>query len=409
MSVAPLDGIRVLDASQVLSGPYCSMMLADAGADVIKIEPVDGGDHVRSWLTDGDHAFSAYFYAANRSKRSVALDLKSDAGRALFLDLAARSDVLLENFRPGVMDRLGVGYDDVRARNPRIIYCSVSGFGQTGPLAKKAAYDLIAAGYGGMMSVTGEQGGRYVRPGVPVSDLLAAMSAAYSITLALRTRERTGEGCRIDISLLDAQLFAMSHHLVAYQATGREPGLHGSAHPQVAPYQTFRASDGDLNIAVLNEKGWRAFCEVLGHAEWLDDERYATAGSRNAHRKALERDVESALATRTKAEWLAALDAAGIACGPINTTADLVREPQSEHRGMYLDVDTPEVGPVRIPGAPWRAPGVMERWSAPPRLGEHTDEVLREVLGLAPERIAALRDQGVGSDAGAQPIAGGKR
>jgi formyl-CoA transferase/CoA:oxalate CoA-transferase len=215
MTQAPLAGIRVLDASQVLSGPYCSMMLADAGAEVIKIEPVDGGDHVRSWITEGD--FSAYFYAANRSKRSVTIDLKRAGGRALFLDLAERSDVVLENFRPGVMARLGVGYDDVRARNPRAVYCSISGFGQTGPLAPKAAYDLIAAGYGGTMSVTGDAGGRYVRPGVPISDLLAALTAAYSITLALRSRDTTGEGAYLDISLLDGQLFAMSHHLVAYR------------------------------------------------------------------------------------------------------------------------------------------------------------------------------------------------
>ena len=407
MSVAPLDGIRVLDASQVLSGPYCSMMLADAGADVIKIEPVVGGDHVRSWITDEDRQFSAYFYAANRSKRSVAIDLKRDAGRALFLDLAARSDVLLENFRPGVMERLGVGYEAVRARNAGLIYCSVSGFGQEGPLSHKAAYDLIAAGYGGTMSVTGDEGGRYVRPGVPISDLLAATSAAYSIVLALRTRETTGEGCRIDISLLDGLLFAMSHHLVAYQVTGREPGLHGSAHPQVAPYQTFRAKGGDLNVAVLNEKQWRSFCEVLGRADWLDDERYASAGSRQAHRKALERDIESVLASRTAAEWLPALEAAGIACGPINTTADLVHEAQLESRGMYLDVDTPEAGTVRIPSAPWRGPGVMKRWATPPRLGEHTDEVLREVLGLAPDRIAALHDEGVVGDT--KTLSGGVR
>src|SRR5437762_411137 len=317
------------------------MMLADAGADVIKVEPTDGGDHVRSWITEGE--FSAYFHAANRSKRSVAVDLKQPDGRALFLDLAARSDIVLENFRPGVMARLGVGYEQVRSVNRRAIYCSVSGFGQTGPLAHKAAYDLIAAGYGGTMSVTGDEGGRYVRPGVPVSDLLAALAAAYSITLALRTRERTGEGAYIDISLLDAQLFAMSHHLVAYQVTGREPGLHGSAHPQVAPYQTYRTKDGVMNVAVLNEKQWRAFCVALGHLEWSDDARYRSASSRNAHRRELERDIEGALASRTTDEWLVLLETAGIACGPINTTADLIRDAHLEQSGMYLDVNTEAV------------------------------------------------------------------
>ena len=406
MTEPPLGGIRVLDASQVLSGPYCSMMLADAGADVIKVEPVDGGDHVRSWRTEGDPGFSAYFHAANRSKRSVTIDLKHPGGRALFLDLAERSDVVLENFRPGVMARLGVGYDDVRARNARVVYCSVSGFGQEGPLSRKAAYDLIAAGYGGTMSVTGDAGGRYVRPGVPISDLLAAMAAAYSIALALRSRERSGEGTYIDISLLDAQLFAMSHHLVAYQVTGREPGLHGSAHPQVAPYQTFKTADADMNVAVLNEKQWRAFCEVAGHPEWLADQRYATAGSRNAHRRDLERDIESALATRPAREWIEALEGVGIACGPINTTRDLVRHPQLEGRGMYLDVDT-DAGPLRLAGAPWRGPGVMDRWSPPPALGEHTEAVLLEVLGLTPERIAALRADGVITCAEQHPSATG--
>jgi formyl-CoA transferase/CoA:oxalate CoA-transferase len=407
MTQAPLAGIRVLDASQVLSGPYCSMMLADAGAEVIKIEPVDGGDHVRSWITEGD--FSAYFYAANRSKQSVTIDLKRTGGRALFLDLAERSDVVLENFRPGVMARLGVGYDDVRARNPRAVYCSISGFGQAGPLAPKAAYDLIAAGYGGTMSVTGDAGGRYVRPGVPISDLLAAMTAAYSITLALRSRDTTGEGAYLDISLLDGQLFAMSHHLVAYQVTGQEPGLHGSAHPQVAPYQTFRTADGEMNVAVLNEKQWRAFCEVVGHREWLDDGRYTTTGSRNTHRRDLERDIEGALASRSARAWIAALESAGIACGPINTTRDLVRDPQLESRGMYLDLDTKDAGHLRIPGAPWRGPGIMDRWSAPPALGEHTDRVLREVLGLAPERIAALRAEGVIASVERQATATGGR
>ena len=409
MTHAPLDGIRVLDASQVLSGPYCSMMLADAGADVIKVEPVDGGDHVRSWLTEGEPGFSAYFYAANRSKRSVTIDLKRPAGRELFLDLAERSDVVLENFRPGVMARLGVGYEDVRKRNSAVVYCSVSGFGQEGPLSRKAAYDLIAAGYGGTMSVTGEEGGRYARPGVPISDLLAAMAAAYSITLALRSRERSGEGAYIDISLLDAQLFAMSHHVVAYQVTGREPGLHGSAHPQVAPYQTFRTADGDMNVAVLNEKQWRAFSEVTGHPEWLADERYATAGSRNAHRRDLERDIERALSTRSAREWIVALEGAGIACGPINTTRDLVRDEQLARRGMYLDLDTKDAGPLRLPGAPWRGPGVMEKWSAPPALGEHTEAVLGEVLGLAPERIATLRADGVISCAEEQRSTAGGR
>ena len=371
----PLAGIRVLDLSQALSGPYATMMLADAGADVIKVEPPDGGDHVRSWL-QGKASVSPYVIAANRTKRSVAIDLKRPEGKKLALDIAARSDVVVENFRPGVVARLGVGYDDVRAVNPRVVYCSVSGFGQTGKLSHKAAYDLIASGYGGTMSVTGDDGGRYVRPGVPTSDLLAAMTAAYSIVLALATRERTGEGCYLDIALLDGQVFAMAHHLLAYQVTGVVPGLHGSAHPQVAPYQTFRTATTDINVAVLTDKQWLAFCDVLDRRAWLSDARYSSPGLRNNHRPELERDIEAVLTTLPASAWLERFEAAGIPCGPINTCAELIDDEHLHDRGMYLELDHPVAGKLTLPSAPWRGPGVMESWTPPPELGAHTDEVL---------------------------------
>jgi crotonobetainyl-CoA:carnitine CoA-transferase CaiB-like acyl-CoA transferase len=389
----PLAGIRVLDLSQAMSGPYATMMLADAGADVIKLEPPDG-DHVRSWV-QGRIPVSPYLIAANRSKRSVVVDLKHNAGREIVLALAEQSDVVVENFKPGVVGRLGIGYEDVRRVNPRVVYCSISGFGQSGPLSHKVAYDLIASGYGGTMSVTGEKDSRYVRPGVPTADLIAATISAYSITLALMQRERTNEGCHLDLALLDGQLFAMAHHLLAYQATGRVPGLHGSAHPQVAPYQTYRTGTTDINIAVLTDKQWRAFCLLLGHGEWLADPRYVSPGTRNAHRGELEREIEAVLATRSAKEWLATLEEAGVPCGPINTTAELMDVDQLRQRGMYLEYDDPEIGCVRVPGAPWRGQGVMERWTPPPRLGEHTDEVLSEVLGLSRTRLERLRKDGV--------------
>jgi crotonobetainyl-CoA:carnitine CoA-transferase CaiB-like acyl-CoA transferase len=391
--VPPLAGTRVLDLSQAFSGPYATMMLADAGADVIKLEPPDG-DHVRSWL-QGNPPASPYFIAANRSKRSVVVDLKRTAGREVVLALAEQSDVLVENFRPGVVARLGIGYEDVCRVNPRVVYCSVSGFGQAGPLSQRVAYDLITAGYGGTMSVTGDEGGRYVRPGIPTSDLIAAMVSAYSIVLALMQRERTDEGCYLDLALLDGQLFAMAHHLLAYQATGTVPGLHGSAHPQVAPYQTYRTGTTDINIAVLTEKQWRAFCALLGHEEWLADPRYVSPGTRNAHRRELERQIEAVLATRPALEWIAAFEEAGVPCGPINTAAELMDIDQLRQRGMYLEYDDPDIGRVRVPGAPWRGPGVMEHWTPPARLGEHTDEVLSEVLGLSGVRLEELRKDGV--------------
>jgi crotonobetainyl-CoA:carnitine CoA-transferase CaiB-like acyl-CoA transferase len=391
--VPPLAGVRVLDLSQAFSGPYATMMLADAGADVIKVEPPDG-DHVRSWL-QGNPPVSPYLIAANRSKRSVVVDLKHDAGREIVLALAEQSDVVVENFKPGVVARLGIGYEDVQRINPRVVYCSVSGFGQVGPLSQRVAYDLITAGYGGTMSVTGEEGGRYVRPGIPTSDIIAAMVSAYSIVLALMHRKRGNAGCYLDLALLDGQLFAMAHHLVAYQVTGTMPGLHGSAHPQVAPYQTYRTGTTDINIAVLTDKQWRAFCALLDHQEWLADPRYGSPGSRNAHRRELERQIEAVLATRPALQWITAFEEAGVPCGPINTAAELMDLDQLRLRGMYLEYDDPEIGRVRMPGAPWRGPGVMEGWTPPPRLGAHTDEVLSEVLGLSEQRLQELRKAGV--------------
>ena len=390
----PLQGVRVLDLSQALSGPFAGMMLADGGADVIKVEPVGVGDHVREWLTTGADPVSPYFLTANRTTRSIAIDLKQDAGRALLLELAERSDVLLENFRPGAMNRLGLGYEAVRQRNPRLIYCSVSGFGQTGPLADRQAYDLIAAGYGGTMSVTGEAGGRYCKPGVPVADLTAGMSAAYSIVLALMQREHSGQGCHLDISLYDGLVSTMAQHLVAYQATGRLPQLSGSAHPQVAPYQTFRTGTTDINVAVLNERQWQVFCRVIEREDWLNDARFVRPGMRANHREELVSAIEAVFATRPAAEWLALLNDAGVPSGPINTAAELMTDPHLEARDMFLTIDRPGAKSVRIPAAPWRGPGVLEDWTPPPALGEHTSEILREVLALSDERITALREAG---------------
>ena len=389
-----LAGLTVLDLSRVLSGPFATMTLADLGADVVKIEQPGTGDDTRQWGPpfQGDEA--AYFLSVNRNKRSLAVDLKSADGLALVRDLARRADVVVENFRPGTAARLGLGYDDLAAENPGLVYASISGYGQTGPDSHRAGYDAIAQARSGIMSVTGEADGPPVRVGVSSADLVAGMWAVIGILAALRERDRSGQGQWVDISLLDGSVSWLTYVASGYFATGTRPPRYGSAHPTIAPYQGFATKDGDLMLAVGNDAIWRRFAPVAGLADLLEDPRFTTNPLRVEHRDELLPLVADAMAARTSVEWVEVLDAAGVPVGPIQTVDEVVTDPQVLARGMIGEVKHPTSGTVRTIGCPVRLTATPPQVrTAPPLLGQHTDDVLAE-LGVDQERLAALRASG---------------
>jgi len=389
-----LAGLTVLDLSRVLSGPFATMTLADLGADVVKIEQPGTGDDTRQWGPpfQGDEA--AYFLSVNRNKRSLAVDLKSADGLALVRDLARRADVVVENFRPGTAARLGLGYDDLAAENPGLVYASISGYGQTGPDSHRAGYDAIAQARSGIMSVTGEADGPPVRVGVSSADLVAGMWAVIGILAALRERDRSGQGQWVDISLLDGSVSWLTYVASGYFATGTRPPRYGSAHPTIAPYQGFATKDGDLMLAVGNDAIWRRFAPVAGLADLLEDPRFTTNPLRVEHRDELLPLVADAMAARTSVEWVEVLDAAGVPVGPIQTVDEVVTDPQVLARGMIGEVKHPTAGTVRTIGCPVRLTATPPQVrTAPPLLGQHTDDVLAE-LGVDQERLAALRASG---------------
>ncbi len=389
-----LAGLTVLDLSRVLSGPFATMTLADLGADVVKIEQPGTGDDTRQWGPpfQGDEA--AYFLSVNRNKRSLAVDLKSADGLALVRDLARRADVVVENFRPGTAARLGLGYDDLAAENPGLVYASISGYGQTGPDSHRAGYDAIAQARSGIMSVTGEADGPPVRVGVSSADLVAGMWAVIGILAALRERDRSGQGQWVDISLLDGSVSWLTYVASGYFATGTRPPRYGSAHPTIAPYQGFATKDGDLMLAVGNDAIWRRFASVAGRADLLEDPRFTTNPLRVEHRDELLPLVADAMAARTSVEWVEVLDAAGVPVGPIQTVDEVVTDPQVLARGMIGEVKHPTAGTVRTIGCPVRLTATPPQVrTAPPLLGQHTDDVLAE-LGVDQERLVALRASG---------------
>jgi len=389
-----LAGLTVLDLSRVLSGPFATMTLADLGADVVKIEQPGTGDDTRQWGPpfQGDEA--AYFLSVNRNKRSLAVDLKSADGLALVRDLARRADVVVENFRPGTAARLGLGYDDLAAENPGLVYASISGYGQTGPDSHRAGYDAIAQARSGIMSVTGEADGPPVRVGVSSADLVAGMWAVIGILAALRERDRSGQGQWVDISLLDGSVSWLTYVASGYFATGTRPPRYGSAHPTIAPYQGFATKDGDLMLAVGNDAIWRRFAPVAGLADLLEDPRFTTNPLRVEHRDELLPLVADAMAARTSVEWVEVLDAAGVPVGPIQTVDEVVTDPQVLARGMIGEVKHPTAGTVRTIGCPVRLTATPPQVrTAPPLLGQHTDDVLAE-LGVDQERLVALRASG---------------
>jgi formyl-CoA transferase/CoA:oxalate CoA-transferase len=389
-----LGDLVVLDLSHALAGPFASTMLGDYGAEIIKIEPLDG-EIARAWGPPFYGGESAYFVNLNRNKKSVALDLKHPDGRGLFFRLLEGADVVLENLRVGTVKKLGIDYERARERQPRIVYCSVSGFGQDGPYRDRAALDLVVQAESGMMSVTGEPGGRGVRAGVSIADITAGMYAAFAVLAAVHARQTTGRGQFIDVSMLEGQLGILSGMIGAYVADGLVPGPLGTAYGALLPYQTFRTKTRDIAIGIGSDKLWRTFCPLLGLPEIADDPRYVTNGARNANRPSLVATLQGAFLTRSYEEWEAILMPAGIPMGAINTLDAVVAHPQVEARGAIVESAHPVAGTIRMTAPPVRmsdTPGTVR--TPAPLLGEHTEQVLRERLGLKDDEIARLRAAG---------------
>lgn len=392
---APLQGVRVLDLSRVLAGPFCAQTLADLGADVIKIERPGTGDDTRAWGPpyvkdqDGhDTSESAYFTSTNRNKRSVALDLATSEGAAKVRQIASHCDILIENFKVGGLKKYGLDYDSLKTDMPRLIYCSITGFGQNGPFAHRPGYDFMIQGMGGLMSITGERddlpGGGPQKAGVAVTDVFTGLYGAVAILGALRERDRSGLGQHIDLALLDCHIAMLSNQNLNYMTSGQAPTRAGNAHQNVVPYQVFKTSDSFMILAVGNDSQFRAFCHVAGHDEWASDERFITNSARIINRLTLIPLIETLMATRTRDQWLTALEGAGVPCGPIQTIDQVFDHPQVKAREMWQSVSHPVAGVAPTTASPINLSATPVQYSRhAPMLGEHTDEVLRE-FGLLP-------------------------
>jgi crotonobetainyl-CoA:carnitine CoA-transferase CaiB-like acyl-CoA transferase len=387
-----LDGILVIDLSRVLAGPYCTMELADMGATVVKIELPGSGDDTRAYGPPFLHGESTYFMSVNRNKMSLTLNLKHPRGQEILRQLLQKGDVLVENFRPGTLEGLGFGYDAVHALNPRLIYCSISGFGQTGPYAQRPGYDLIAQAEGGVMSLTGEPDDPPLKVGLSFADITAGMNAFSGILLALLARHQTGEGQRVDVSLLDCQVALLTYQAGIYFATGKSPERLGNKHPSITPYETFEASDGHIIIACGNQGFWERFCKLAGLDHLLADDRFTTMKKRVENRHELTPLVATGVKTRTRQEWYDLLDREGIPCGLIKTVAEVCTDPQVLARDMVVQLNHPTAGPISVNGVPIKlsaTPGAVT--NPPPLLGQHTDAILADILGYTAGQIAELR------------------
>lgn len=391
----PLEDVKVLDLSHALAGPFCSTMLADYGAQVIKIEPPERGDISRAWGSPLPGGETAYFTSLHRNKRGIVLDFKNPAGCETFLRLVEKCDVVLENYRVGVLNRLGLGYEVAKKRNPGIVFCSISGFGQDGPYRDRAALDLIVQAESGMISVTGEPGSSGARAGTSIADLTAGMNAAFGIMLALRVKEKTGEGQYVDVSMLEGQLGLLGTMIGSYLTDGVIPEPMGTAYKALLPYQTFRTKTRDLALAVGSEKLWQVFCPLIGRPDMTNDPRFNSNRNRDINREQLIDQLQQVFLTRTYEEWEKLLVDNGIPMGAINNLAEAVNHPQVQARGALVEVEHPVAGKMKMVGAPVRlsaTPGGVRTPS--PTLGQHTDEVLREVLSLGDAELAALRSGG---------------
>ena len=391
--MTPLQGITVLDLTRVLSGPYCTMMLADMGARVIKIEQPGKGDDTRGWGPPFIEGESAYFLSINRNKESVTLDFKQPAGRDLLGRLLAKADVLVENFRPGTLEKLGLDYATLAATHPRLVYCSISGFGHTGPRHREPGYDAVMQGEGGLMSITGAADGPPFRLGVAIADIVAGMFAAQGVTAALLARERTGRGQAVDLAMLDSVVALLTYQAGIYFATGAAPTRLGNRHPSIVPYETFSAADGEFVLAVGNDDLWRRFCSVAG---LVDDGQFATNRQRVVNYNQLKAWVGARLRAEPRSYWIEKLTAAGIPCGSVRDLHEVFCDPQIAARSMVVELEHAKAGLLKLIGTPLKFSDTpSEIRTPPPMLGEHTDAVLTRDLGLALHDVAGLRAEGV--------------
>ena len=399
----PLSGLRVFDLTRILAGPSCTQILGDLGADVVKIEMPGAGDDTRRWPPylkndqGADSSETAYFACANRNKRSLTINLRSPEGQALARRLLENSDVFVENFKSGSLKNYGLDYEQVKDEFPELIYCSISGFGRTGPYAPRPGYDVLVQGMGGLMSVTGHPDAEPQKVGVPISDLFAGMYAAVSINAALRHREVTGKGQFIDIGMLDTTVAMMTNQAMNYLSTGVVPPRLGNEHPNIAPYQVFPTSDGSIVIACGNDDQFRRLCEILQRPDIAEDERFTSNALRLKHRKELSDALYAVTSTKPSNHWLEELEKRSISCGPINTLDTVFADPQVRARNMVVEMEQRALGnaPLRLVGSPINMSETpIDYRHAPPELGQHTDELLNEILGLDDQQIAALKDSG---------------
>ncbi|MFA5524468.1 MAG: CaiB/BaiF CoA-transferase family protein [Tissierellales bacterium] len=387
-----LDNIKVLDLTRVLAGPYATMILGDLGADIIKIEMPVTGDDSRAfgpYIKDE----SAYFMSLNRNKRSITLNLKSEEGKKVFLEMVKKADVVVENYRPGTMEKLGLGYDYLATVNPKIIYAASSGFGHTGPYSKRAAYDSVVQAMGGIMSITGEEGGKPVRVGTSIADINSGLFTAIGILAALNNRHETGKGQKVDVAMLDSLVAILENSVARYVVTGEAPKPGGNKHPSIVPFEPFDTSNGEVVVAAGNDVLWAKFCEVLGKEELINDERFATNPLRNKNYHELRPLIAEPMTKKTTEEWLEILDKVGVPNGPINTIDKVMEDPQIKARDMIVEVEHPTAGKFKMPGVPIKlsdTPGSVR--TPAPTLGQHTEEILKEFLGYNDEQIQKLRD-----------------
>jgi len=392
----PLTGYRVLDLSRILAGPYCTMILGDQGAEVIKIERPGTGDDTRTWGPPFAGGESAYYLCCNRNKKSMVIDLKKPEGLELVRELARLSDVLVENFTPGLMKSFGLDYETLSELNPRLIYASITAYGQDGPYRNRPGYDMVLSAVGGLMYITGEPDGMPCKVGVAITDVLTGVYASGAITSSLLWRERSGKGQYLDISLLDAQVSGLANIASNYLVAGKEAKRWGTAHESIIPYQVFQTADRPIAIAVANQKLWVNFCKLVGKEDWLNDPRFESNPKRVENRDVLIPLIEKMFLQKTCDEWMELLVGAAIPCGPVNDMQHLFADPQVKHRNMIAEVPHPTIGTLRLAGLPIKyseTPGKIRRH--PPLLGEHTDEVLAKVLGYSSDQIESLKGQGV--------------